>query len=82
MEQRGELLERHADPFSHAMARQRHGVSKASIEAAVADGKIPLLLTDVEGAATVKAKGLDCLTVFLAPASPEVCLSPLQDFLS
>ncbi len=73
LEQEGELVEQHSDTFRHALARQQHGVTKASIAAVVAEGKIPLLLTDVEGAQRAKANGTDCLTVFLAPANPEVC---------
>ena len=70
--QRGELIEQHTDPFTHASARQQHGVAKASIAAAVAEGKIPLLLTDVEGVQSAKAQGLNCLAVFAAPASLQV----------
>ena len=73
LEQRGELVEQHADPLTHPLARRQHGVTQAALQAAVTAGKIPLLLTNVEGARAAKARGLDCLCVFLAPASPEVC---------
>lgn len=72
LEQRGELVEQHADPLTHPLARRQHGVTRVSLQAAVTAGKIPLLLTDVEGAQAAKARGLDCLCIFLAPASPEV----------
>lgn len=72
LQQSGELLEQHSDPLTHALARQQHGVTKGSVDAAVAEGKIPLLLTDVEGAEAARAGGLDCWCIFLAPASPEV----------
>ena len=72
LEGQGELVEQHSDPFTHLLARQHHGVTKGSIAAVVAAGKIPLLLTDVEGAQKAKADGLDCLSIFLAPASPQV----------
>ena len=72
LEQRGEFVEQHVTPLTHELARQQHGVIKASIQAAVADGKIPLIITDVEGAQKAKAKGLDCWSIFLTPASPEV----------
>lgn len=72
LQQSGELLEQHTDPLTHALARQQHGVTKGSVDAAVAEGKIPLLLTDVEGAEAARARGLDCWCIFLAPASPEV----------
>ncbi len=76
LQQSGELVEQHTDPFSHALARQQHGATKADVDAAVADGKIPLLLTDVEGAQAARATGLDCLCIFLAPASPQVLTLP------
>ena len=76
LQQSGELVEQHTDPFSHSLARQQHGATKAAVDAAVADGKIPLLLTDVEGAQAARARGLDCLCIFLAPASPQVHTLP------
>lgn len=72
LQQGGELVEQHTDPLTNAVARQQHGVTKGSVDAAVAQGKIPLLLTDVEGAQAARAKGLDCWCIFLTPASPEV----------
>ena len=72
LEGQGELLEQHSNPFTHVLARQRYGVTKGSTAAVVAAGKIPVLLTDVEGAQKAKADGLDCLSIFLAPASPQV----------
>ena len=72
LEQQGELAEHHCDPISHELARRRYGVTQASIAAVAAQGRIPLILTDVQGAEAAKAKGLDCLTVFLAPNSPQV----------
>lgn len=65
-------MEQHTDPFSHELARQQHGATKTSVEAAVADGRIPLVLTDVEGAQAARARGLDCWCIFLAPASTQV----------
>lgn len=76
LQQSDELLEQHTDPLTHALARQQHGVTKGSVDAAVAEGKIPLLLTDVEGAEAARAGGLDCWCIFLAPASPEVHHQP------
>lgn len=72
LEGQGELVEQHSHPFTHVLARQQYGVTKGSIAAVVVAGKIPLLLTDVEGAQKAKAAGLDCLSIFLAPASPQV----------
>lgn len=71
-------MEQHTDPFSHELARQQHGTTKASVDAAAADGKIPLVLTDVEGAQAARATGLDCWCIFLAPASPQVQTLPLK----
>lgn len=76
LQQSGELVEQHSDPLTNVLARQQHGVTKASVDAAVAEGKIPLLLTDVEGAQAARATGLDCWCIFLAPASPQVPHSP------
>ena len=75
LEQQGELVEQHFDPMEHALARRHHGVSKASIAAAVAEGKIPVVLTDVEAVQKAQAGRLDCLSIFLAPSSPEVCIT-------
>ena len=72
LQQSGELVEQHTDPLTNALARQQHGVTKGSVDAAVAQGKIPLLLTDVEGAQAARARGLDCWCILLAPVSPEV----------
>ena len=72
LQQSGELVEQHTEPLTNALARQRHGVTKGSVDAAVAQGKIPVLLTDVEGAQAARATGLDCWCIFLAPVSPEV----------
>ena len=76
LQQSGELLEQHTDPLTNTLARQQHGVTKGSVDAAVAHGKIPLLLTDVEGAQAARAAGLDCWCIFMAPASPEVQHTP------
>ena len=65
-------MQQHTDRFTHVLARQQRGVTKASIAAVVTAGKIPLLLTDVEGVQRAQANHLDCLTVFMAPASLEV----------
>jgi guanylate kinase len=35
-------------------------------------GKLPLLQLEAEGAEALKAKGVDCLAVFLMPPSQEV----------
>jgi hypothetical protein len=35
-------------------------------------GKLPLLQLEAEGAEALKARGADCLTVFLAPPSQDV----------
>ena len=75
-QQSGELLEQHTDPLTNTLAQQQHGVTKGSVDAAVAQGKIPLLLTDVEGAQAARAGGLDCWCIFMAPASPEVQHTP------
>lgn len=75
LEQQGELVVCHSDKLTHGLARQQVGVLKASVDAIVAEGKIPLILTDVEGMQMAKDKGMDCLTVFLAPASPQVCFT-------
>lgn len=72
LEQQGELVQQHTDCFTHVLAQQQRGVTKASIAAVVAAGKIPLLLTDVEGVQRAQANHLDCFTVFVAPASLQV----------
>ena len=70
--QQDQLLEQHSmDPVCHNLARRQAGTRKAAVADALAAGRIPLVLTDVEGAKQAKASGQDCLTLFLAPASPE-----------
>ncbi|KAL0028975.1 hypothetical protein WJX77_009213 [Trebouxia sp. C0004] len=81
LEGQGELVEQHSDPFTHVLARQRYGVTKGSIAAVSAAGKIPLLLTDVEGAQHAKADGLDCLSIFLAPASLQAFEAETREWL-
>ncbi|KAA6419035.1 MAG: guanylate kinase, partial [Trebouxia sp. A1-2] len=81
LEGQGELVEQHSDPFTHVLARQHHGVTKGSIAAVVAASKIPLLLTDVEGVQKAKADGLDCLSIFLAPASPQAFEAETREWL-
>lgn len=45
-------------------------------------GKLPLLELEAEGAEALKAKGVDCLTIFLAPPSEEVFDSRLRAWLT
>ena len=60
-------------PVCHELVRRQAGTSKAAVAAIMSAGRIPLLLTDVEGAQQAKAAGQGCMTLFLAPVSAEVC---------
>lgn len=69
----GQLVEQHVMcPVCHELVRRRAGSSKAAVAAIMAAGRIPLLLTDVQGAQQAKQASPGCMTLFLAPVSAEV----------
>jgi len=49
----------------------RYGSPRAAAERILETGRFPLLNIDVQGAASLRAAGLDCLRVFLLPPSVE-----------
>jgi len=50
---------------------KRYGSPRADAERILACGRYPLLNIDVQGAASLRAAGLDCLRVFLLPPSTQ-----------
>lgn len=69
----GEFLER-AQVFDNY-----YGTAKSTLHAAFAQGKDLLLDIDVQGAAQVRAKCPDSVSVFLMPPSPEVLATRLRN---
>jgi hypothetical protein len=68
----GQLLEHHADLFTHPLAMHRHGHSMEDIQAIIKEGKLPLLELEAEQTEQVKVtKAIDCLSIFMAPPSLE-----------
>jgi guanylate kinase len=78
----GRLLEHHADLFVHEMAKHRHGTSADAIKEVIMSGKLPLLELEAEGAAAIKARGIDCLTIFLRPPSEQVFADRVTSWLT
>jgi len=68
-----EFLE-HADVFGNC-----YGTARRSLTDAFSKGKDLLLDIDVQGAAQVRAKMPDAVTVFLMPPSPEVLATRLRN---
>ncbi|MBM3224950.1 MAG: guanylate kinase [Candidatus Tectomicrobia bacterium] len=56
----------------------RYGTLRQSVETAVAMGHDVLLVIDVQGAATLRAAGIDAVYVFVLPPSWEVLIERLQ----
>jgi guanylate kinase len=76
----GRLLEVHTELFKHPLAAQRWGHSAEALQDVIRAGKLPLLELEAEEAELVKVtKGVDCLTVFLAPPSLEEHQQRLAD---
>ena len=48
---------------------RKYGSPRAEADAILARGRFPLLNIDVQGAASIRAAGIDCLRVFLLPPS-------------
>jgi len=48
---------------------RKYGSPRSEAEAILARGRFPLLNIDVQGAASLRSSGLDCLRVFLLPPS-------------
>jgi guanylate kinase len=68
----GQLLEHHADLFTHTLAVHRHGYSMADLQDIIKADKLPLLELEAEQTELVKVtKSVDCLSIFLAPPSLE-----------
>lgn len=68
----GQLLEHHADLFTHPLAVHRHGYSMADLQGIIKADKLPLLELEAEQTELVKVtKSVDCLSIFLAPPSLE-----------
>jgi guanylate kinase len=78
----GRLLEHHSDLFVHEMAKHRHGTSAEAIKEVIMSGKLPLLELEAEGAAAIKARGIDCLTIFLRPPSEQVFADRVTSWLT
>lgn len=75
----GQLVEHHPDLFTHPLAAHRHGHSMDDIQEIIKAGKLPLLELEAEQTELVKVtKGIDCLSVFLAPPSLEEHQQRLQ----
>lgn len=75
----GQLLEHHADLFTHPLAAHRHGHSLADLQDIIRAGKLPLLELEAEQTELVKVtKAVDCLSIFLAPPSMEEHAQRLQ----
>lgn len=75
VEQR-QLVEQHVMcPVCHELVRRQAGTSKADVATIIAAGRIPLLLTDAEGAQQARSASKGCMTLFLAPVSAEVGLA-------
>jgi guanylate kinase len=76
----GALVEAHSELFAHSSSAHRFGHSLADLQAVIRAGKLPLLELEAEEAEAVKVtRGVDCLTLFLAPPSLEVHQQRLQD---
>jgi len=69
----GEFLE-HAQVFDNY-----YGTAKSTLEDAFSRGKDLLLDIDVQGAAQVRAKCPDAVSIFLMPPSPEVLATRLRN---
>jgi guanylate kinase len=69
----GEFLE-YAQVFENY-----YGTAKATLDEAFAQGKDVLLDIDVQGAAQVRAKCPDAVSIFLMPPSPEVLATRLRN---
>ena len=63
-------------PVCHELVRRQAGTSKAAVAAIIAAGRIPLLLTDVEGAKQARAADKGCMTLFLGRVSAEASFCP------
>lgn len=70
---RDEFLE-HAEVFGNY-----YGTARATLRDAFAEGKDVLLDIDVQGAAQVRAKCPDAVSIFLMPPSPEVLAMRLRN---
>eukprot|EP00775_Hariotina_reticulata_P013032 gene13032-13161_t len=69
----GEFLESHTDLFMHPLVTRKHAHSWDHVREVIKSGKLPLIELEAEGAEAVKlSKGIDSLTIFLAPPSLEV----------
>ena len=78
----GRFLEWHADPFKHALAAHRVGHTPEDVRAIVAAGRLPLLELESDGAEALKARVVDCLTIFLAPPSAAAFEARLRAWLT
>lgn len=76
----GSLLEAHCELFKHPLATHKYGHSMDDLQAVIRAGKLPLLELEAEEVELVKVtKGVDCLSVFLAPPSLEVHQQRLRE---
>lgn len=65
--------------FEHARVYDQYkGIPKAQVRQALASGQDVLLRLDVQGAATMRAKAPDAVTIFLAPPSMDVLVARLR----
>lgn len=55
-----------------------YGTPRDEVERITSSGRVCVLVIDVQGAASVRASGLPCLTVFLAPPSEEALVRRLR----
>ncbi|KAF8071222.1 GLTP1 [Scenedesmus sp. PABB004] len=74
----GRLLEAHADLFTHPLVTHRHGHSHEAVREVIKSGKLPLLELEAEGAEALRARGVDCLAIFLSPPSIEAHAQRLE----
>lgn len=55
-----------------------YGTPRDEVERITSKGRVCVLVIDVQGAASIRASGLDCLTVFLAPPSEDALARRLR----
>lgn len=55
-----------------------YGTSRAEIDRIIAQGKIPILDIDVQGALQIKSSGIPCRLIFIMPPSLEVLRTRLE----